>query len=153
MAAPLPAYYPPVSFHFTVTIDGCTGAGDSSFSEASGLDAERSVIEIKEGGENRFVHRVSDRAKFANLTLKRGVLLGNSALALWCKGVLEADLSAAMVPKDLNVVLLDPGGDALLTWNFKGAWPVKWSVSALAADKNEIAVETLELAYSYFTKS
>lgn len=153
MASPLPDYYPPVSFHFTVAIDGCNGAGDSSFSEASGLDAERNVVEIKEGGENRFTYRLPDRGKFANLTLKRGVLLGGSALAIWCKAMLEADLASAIVPKDLNVVLLDPGGDALLTWNFKGAWPVKWSVSALAADKNDIAVETLELAYAYFTKT
>ena len=152
MAAPLPAYYPPVSFNFAVSIEGFNGAGESSFSEASGLDAERNIVEIKEGGENRFAYRLPDRAKYANLVLKRGVLLGSSGLAKWCKTVLESDMASAIVPKDLNVVLLDRSGAVLLTWSFKNAWPVKWSVSALAADKNEIAVETLELAYTYFTK-
>lgn len=153
MASPIPDYRPPVGFYFTVTIAGFDGAGDSSFSEVSGLDAERPVLDIKEGGENRFTHRVPERAKYANLMLKRGVLLSGSGLSLWCKDALESDLAMSIVPKDLNVMLLDQDGTVLLTWSFSNAWPVKWSVSALSAEKNEIAVETLELAYSYFTKS
>ena len=142
-----------VSFHFSVKITGFNGPGDSSFSEVSGLESERGVIEIKEGGENRYTHRVPDRAKFGNLVLKRGVLRGGSNLGQWCKSALEGDLGKTVNAKNLDVILLDPSGTALLSWNVVGAWPVKWSVTALAADKNELAVETLELAYAYFTKS
>lgn len=150
--APPPNYdYPPASFNFTVKFDG--ESGDSSFSEISGLDAERNVIEIHEGGENQFSHRVPDRSKYSNLVLKRGVLLGNSVLALWCTTTFENRLNRPIIPKTVVVTLLDPAGAVLLAWNFINAWPVKWAVSTLSADKNEIAVETLELAYSYFTKS
>lgn len=152
MASPIPDYRPPVSFYFSVTIAGFDGAGHASFSEVAGLDAERAVVEIKEGGENHFTHRVPGRAKYGNLVLKRGVLLGGSRLALWFQGALESDRAIRIEPKDLNVMLLDSGGAALLTWNFVNAWPVSLRISALSADKNEIAVETLELAYSYFTK-
>ena len=37
----------------------------------------------------------------------------------------------------------------LLVWNFRNAWPVKWSVAGLDAQKNSIALETVEFAYSY----
>lgn len=146
-------HYPPVSFHFTVGFsDGVIGL-DSSFSEVSGLDAERGMVEIKEGGENRFTHRLPDRAKYGNLTLKRGILLPYSELAIWCKGILESDLGVALTVRDIYVALLNELGLPLVVWNFKNAWPVKWGVSALSADKNELAIETLEFAYSYFTKT
>jgi phage tail-like protein len=145
-------YYPPVSFYFKVGFSGVTTAEDASFSEVSGLDSERPMVEIKEGGENRFAHRVPGRAQYGNLVLKRGVLVWTSELASWCKDILESDLATAVAPKDIDVALLDTNEEPLMKWNFKRAWPVKWSVSPLAADKNDIAIETLELAYAYFTK-
>lgn len=143
---------PPVGFHFAVSVDGVSGTGEGAFAEVSGLDAERGVLEIAEGGENRFSHRVPERAKYGNLVLKRGVLLGAAGLARWCMNVLEGDLSQKIQPKTVVVQLLDAEGGTLQSWNFERAWPVKWSVAGLAADKSELAVETLELAYASFTR-
>ncbi len=142
-------YYPPVSFYFEVRIAGESTENDASFAEVSGLDAERDVVEIKEGGENRFTHRLPDRAKTGNLVLKRGLLLSASPLFDWCKEVFESDLEETVTPKDINVSLLDPDGSPLITWNVKNAWPVKWSLAAFNATANEIAMETLEFAYAY----
>ena len=105
------AYYPPAGFHFTVKF-AAFGGNDASFSEVSGLDAERGIVELKEGGENRYSHRLPERAKFANLVLKRGVVLGNSGLGQWCKTVLEGDMSQPIKPLDLDVILLDAEGQA-----------------------------------------
>lgn len=149
MATP---YYPPVSFYFEVKIVGINTTGDCSFAEADGLEAELGVLEIKEGGENRFSHRLPDRATHGKLTLKRGVLLASSDLAKWCKSTIESDFSTAMTTHDINVNLLDENGKPLLTWNFCNAWPTKWSVAGLDAKKNEVALETLEFSYSYSTR-
>lgn len=62
-------------------------------------------------------------------------------------------------PRDLLVKLLRPQGpnssartfEALVTWNVVNAWPKKWSVSEFNAEQNSIAIETLELNYSYFS--
>ncbi|MDE2427988.1 MAG: phage tail protein [Burkholderiales bacterium] len=143
----------PVSFYYTVDIANVGSSGDSSFSEVSGLGMERDVEEIMEGGENRFVHRLPGRAKFNNLVLKRGVLLLNSGLAQWCTTILEADMSQTMTANDIVVSLLNAKGQPALVWNIKNAWPVKWSVVDLVADRNELAIETLEFAYDYFTKA
>lgn len=145
-------YYPPVSFYFEVKIDGISTTGDTSFAEADGLEAELGVMEIKEGGENRFSHRLPDRATVRNLTLKRGVLLASSDLAKWCKNTIESDFSEPVTTHDINVSLLDEEGNPLLVWNFVNAWPVKWSVAGLDSKKNEIALETLEFSYSYCTR-
>jgi phage tail-like protein len=145
-------YYPPVSFFFEVRISGVSTTADSSFLEADGLQAERQSEEIKEGGENRFVHRLPGRMKYQNLVLKRGLLVSTSELATWCKTAFEADLGTNLVTKDIDVSLLDAQGSPLMTWNFKNAWPVKWSVQGFNAMENRIAVETLEFSYSYFTR-
>ncbi|UGQ48172.1 phage tail protein [Massilia endophytica] len=146
-------YYPPVSFYFTVDIVDLGTAGDSSFMEVQGLQAERDILEIKEGGENRFSHRLPDRAKYGNLILKRGVLLPTSGFGSWCKGVLESNFDTPISSTTILLSLLDANGNPLLSWNFIGAWPVKWSVSDLGADKSELAVESMELAYNYFIKA
>jgi phage tail-like protein len=147
------ASYPPVCFYFEVHIAGIMAPGDSSFAEADGLESELGVIEIKEGGENRFSHRLPDRATHRNLTLKRGVVTMASALAAWCKDTIESDFTPRITTRDIYVSLLDQYGIPQLVWAFYNAWPVKWSLAGLDAKKNEIALETLEFAYSYSARA
>jgi phage tail-like protein len=40
--------------------------------------------------------------------------------------------------------------DILMTWSFFDCYPKELEVGAFNADKSEIAIETLTLAYSYF---
>jgi phage tail-like protein len=141
-------YYPPVSFYFTVNLIGLGTDGDSSFVEVQGLREERDVYALKEGGENVYVHLLPGREKYGNLIFKRGVLLPTSGLATWCKGILESNLDQPIAPKDLVVSLLNASGAPLMSWHVTNAWPVKWAVSDLNGE--QIAIETIELAYSYF---
>ena len=149
---PTPIDYPPVSFYFEAKIDGASGA-QASFAEVSGLDAEREVFEIKEGGENRFTHRLPGRTKYSNLVLKRGIVWAGSPLYDWCKDVLETTLARPITPKDIIVSLLDTKGLPLMTWNVATAWPVKWQIAGFKAKDNEIAMETLEFAFAQMTRS
>ena len=45
------------------------------------------------------------------------------------------------------VTLLDSTRLPLFSWMFTDVYPVNWSVSDLHAEKNEVAIEHLELAY------
>jgi len=146
MASP---YYPPVCFYFEVKIAGIQAASDASFTEADGLESELGIMEVKEGGENRYSHRLPDRASHGKLTLKRGVTPASSDLAQWCKTTLESDFSAKVTTRNINVSLLDEKRKPAIVWTFFDAWPVKWSLGGLDSQKNEIAVETLEFAYTY----
>lgn len=103
----------------------------------------------KEGGELRFEHVLPVRAKFGPLILKRGLVVSNSALLkTWCT---EAFNSFSIVPKDLTIHLLNEAHEPLITWNVVRAWPKKWSLSELNAEQNNLAIETFELNYQFFT--
>jgi phage tail-like protein len=142
-------YNPPVGFHFKVEF-GLNGLGDSDvrFQEVAGLTAEIGVEELSEGGENRYTHRLPTKAKYANLVLKRGMLV-NSSLIQWFKDAVE---NFTFSPVDVQVTLLDETHQPLSAWSFQKAYPVKWVISDLKAQENALVVETIELAYKYFRR-
>lgn len=143
-------YYPPVAFHFKVEfiLNGALKK-DVDFQEVSGLTAELGIEEVVEGGENRFSHRLPMRAKYANLILKRGLAI-DSELTDWCRDAIE---NFDFTPATVNVTLLNENRDPVAdTLSFIGAWPVKWSISDFKAQENALVIETLELAYNYFTR-
>lgn len=149
----MPSYYPPVGFHFNVDFflkgASSSGSNDARFQEVTGLAAELGVEEVMEGGENRFSHRLPTRAKYSNLVLKRG-LLTDSELIDWCKNAIE---NFDFEPITVNVTLLNENHEPVAdTFSFIRAWPVKWSISDFKAQENSLVVETLELAYQYFTR-
>ena len=141
-------YYPPVSFHFKVEFNGISSQEtDTQFQSVAGLSVDIETEEFAEGGENRFKHKFPVRTKFPNLVLKRGMVT-DSKLIDWCRDAIE---SFQFQPIDLTVKLLNEKHEPLVTWNVVHAYPVKWAVSDLNAEENKLSVETIELAYNYFT--
>jgi len=141
--------YPPVGFHFRVVFNGIGEEQiDSRFQSVSGLSVEVETETRKEGGENRFEHTLPVRAKFPLLVLKRGLISQSKLLTQWCNNVFH---SLIVEPKDLTVYLLNEAHEPLLTWNVVHAWPKKWSLSDLNAEQNNLAIESFELQYQYYT--
>jgi len=140
-------YYPPVGFHFRVEVLGVGNNNDVRFQSVSGLTVEYDVETFKEGGENRFEHKLPARSKYPDLSLKRGLLTDSRVIA-WCLDALEHRI---VVPKQVDVSLLNEKHEPLKTWHINRAWPRKWSVSDFNAQESSIVVETLELSYAYFT--
>ena len=145
------SYYPPTGFHFRVSFedsikDKYPGISDIGFQEVSGLTSEIGQEEYREGGENRFAHRLPNPATFGNITLKRGMLIGSSLLK-WYKDSIENFL---FDPYDVNIVLLNENGDPLQAWNVVSAYPVKWDVSGLNAMDSQIMIDSVELRFQYF---
>ena len=142
--------YPPVGFHFKVTFTDFQGEEEGNFQEVSGISVSVQTEEIKEGGENQFIHRLPSPPKYNNLVLKRGMFIG-STVTNWILDSLEA---FHFTPTTVNVMLLDEEASPLYQWTFFRAYPVKLEVTGLKAMKEgEIVIETLELAYSYFKKA
>jgi phage tail-like protein len=139
-------YYPPVGFHFKVEFPGLGNNNDSRFQSVSGLNLEFDVENVKEGGENRFEHKLPGRAKYPDLSLKRGLLTSSEVI----KWMLDALKNRDVRPTDVVVSLLNEFHMPLITWKIHNAWPRKWSISDLNATENSVVVETLDLCYSYF---
>lgn len=141
-------FYPPVGFHFRVDFDIAeVGKADGYFREISGLSVESEEETVVQGGENRFVQKLPGRSQYPDLILKRG-LLSSSAVGSWCQQAIQSlDIKTATV----WVSLLNEQHEILQNYCFVNAWPKKWQLSDFNAENNDIVVETMELAYQYFT--
>ena len=112
-----------------------------------GLSVEYDMEEFKEGGENRFTHKLPVRTKYADMVLKRGMLTDSEVINWFLKAFRDREFE----PTDVNVILMNEKGEPLRTWKVAHAIPKKWLVSDLNANENAVVIETLELSYRYFT--
>lgn len=144
-------YYPPVGFLFRVDFLGLEGVTDNDvrFQSVSGISADIGTEDLREGGENRYVQKLPQPAKYPNLILKRG-LLTDSGLIKWFEDAIQ---NFDFKPITIQISLLNEKIEPLVNWKFVNAYPVKWEISSLDSVRNEIVVDTIEIAYQYYTKS
>ncbi|MBR5411954.1 MAG: phage tail protein [Fibrobacter sp.] len=134
----------PVVFHFSVKV----GNSEIAFSEVSGLETSFETKEVISGGDNSTVYNLPTKVKFADLVLKRAVLTQSDPFFRWCISSMNSMTNAFKVtPQTIEVSLLNEKNEPVTTWIFDGAYPVKWSYSALNAMKGEVMIETLSLKY------
>jgi phage tail-like protein len=118
-----------------------------SFQEVSGMEHSLETEDVTEGGENRFVHQLPTRAKPRRLLLKRGLVERGSALMSWCREVLQWGLDQRVPLVNVEVQLMDADLKPLMVWTCEGAYPVRWTINAFESQRNEVALEEIELAY------
>ena len=136
----MPAQYPLPVFHFTVQWGG-TRVG---FSEVTGLTQEKQVIEYRDGSFPEYSSiKEPGLAKYANVTLKRGVVKGDNEFASWLSTVKLNTVER----RDLSISLLNEEYAPVMTWKVHNAWPCKVEGPQLKASGNEVAIETIELAH------
>jgi phage tail-like protein len=140
-------YYPPWGFYYKVEFGISKEKNDVRFQTVSGLSVEFDMEEYKEGGENRFTHKLPVRTKYADMVLKRGMLTGSEVIQWFFSAFRDREFK----PSDVNVILMNEQGEPLKTWKVAHAIPKKWLVSDLNANDNAVLIETLELSYRYFT--
>jgi phage tail-like protein len=130
---------------FKVTLDDHTELG--SWNKCEGLTVEYDIQEVKEGGQNDFVHRLPGRAKYQNIKLTRPIDKDTGKVAAWLASV-------ASDPKrsTAEIELLDSGGTKVTSWKLAGVYPAKWSGPTLDTGASQVAVEVLELIHNGFTR-
>ena len=143
MAVERPNKNPYSAFNFIVEIDGEAVA---AFQEVSGLDSENTPIEYREGADAmNTVRKLPGIEKYPNLTLKRGM---TGSLYLWNWRKEARDGSGSFPPvRDVVIQLQSDTHKNVYKWKLTNAWCCKLSGPTLNATGNEIAVETMELAY------
>lgn len=133
------------SFNFLIEIEGISDDGRAvrgAFSEVSGLEAEVSIIEYRNGNEDITVRKLPGLKKFPNIVLKRG-LIGDETLWKWIRTALDGKVKRA----DGAIILLDESRQEVMRWCFRRGWPCKWTGPTLGAKNNEVAMETLEICH------
>lgn len=146
-------FYPPVAFQFSVRLLNCGHPLDAAFQEVSGIGSQMETITLAEGGENRFVHQLPKGMKAQRAVLKRGIAPTDSTLVQWCQKVLQGGLGKRIETTTVLVNLQDENHAPLRSWALVDAWPAQWDVEPFSAQRNEVALEKIELCYAYAIRS
>lgn len=139
----------PVAFQFVVGIGDPPSGQDVSFQEVTGLELKMETEDVRSGGENRFVFKLPKGVTQEKITLKRGIADIDSPLTQWCKAVLEGGMSIPIVPNTLRITLLAVRNQQFVparSWSLLNAYPIGWSVDAFNSTRNEVVIESIELA-------
>lgn len=121
--------------NFKLEIDGVISGG---FKEITGLESEVEIIEYKDG-DDPLTRKRAGKAKYKNITLKRGVV-NDPALLTWYKAVLDGKTDR----KSGSVIYLDREGNEVVRYNFFEAWPCRWKAPELNSQSDSHTVEEIE---------
>jgi phage tail-like protein len=131
---------PYLSFRFRVEINAILTGG---FTEVSGLQVEVEVFDYREGGVNEFIHKLAGPVRYqSNVTLKHGLMEADQIWE-WEQQMLDGKIER----HNMSIILMDAAGQDKWRWEFKNAYPVRWSGPDLRANAAEVAIEALELAH------
>ena len=140
-ASPLPKFY------FSVKLDD----GDSvKFQELAGLDSESRPIEYRHGNSPIFYPiKMPGLGHVGNVTLRKGVFANDAKFWAWYNEIKMNTIKRRAVV----ITLLDETDAPKMTWTLDNAFPTKISGADLQSTGNEVAIETLEIAYEGLTVS
>ncbi|AGA33802.1 putative phage tail protein [Thioalkalivibrio nitratireducens DSM 14787] len=142
-------------FNYLVNLgDGSEGDVQGGFSEVSGLNAEVTVAEYRNGNAPvNYVSKIPAIHKAGDVTLKRGVI-GAQNLYSWLNQIRAGDVTAKR-NVEIKLKSEDPGGQgAVVTWKLINAMPIKWTGPTLTAKGgSDVAIEELVLAVESIEQS
>ena len=136
------------AYYFSVHIEG-ENVEDNFFRSVSGLKSESEVQEVAEGGLNTTTHKLIGRTKFPNLVLKKGFT--GPPYSLWKLRQRFLKDSGGIQRFSGVVVQKGPNGTEA-KWTFTDGWICKWEGPDFDASKNEVSIESVEIAHEGLTK-
>ena len=131
---------PALSLTYQCIIDGIISLG--TWTKIENLSFAYAVEDYREGGLNTYTRKIIGPLKYENVRLSRPVDSDSMLIAIW----LTANL-VKIVPQTMSIIALDSAGNEVTQWNLSGVVPVKWTGPTLDVNGNQVAMETLELAY------
>lgn len=132
--------WPLPKFYFTVT--GLPSP--VSFQEVTGLETEVTPIEYRHGDSPSFYPiKMPGLGKVGNVTLRKGIFVNDTALWDWFNQIKMNTIAR----QTIVVSLLDETAAPKMVWTLNNAFPIKVTGTDLKSEGNEVAVESLELAF------
>ena len=139
----------PIANRFLFELDGVELG---VFKEVTGLNVSVQVDEIREGGQNGFVHQLPGRMTWPNLVFRRGVTNGNALFDWFNKTSGEGFASSdnKLTKSTGAVTVIDPVGERLRSWEFIDVFPVRWKGPDFSVESRDPLEEELEVAHHGF---
>jgi phage tail-like protein len=139
---------PGIGYRFLLRIDGYQlGA----FTKLEGLSAKYEVREIKEGGQNTFIHSLPGRVSYTNVKLTRPVDGLSTKLASWFTSFqTQLQKQGRLDTTATTVIALNGDEQPVAQWSLSAAFPVAYTGPSFQSGSAAVLVETLELAHQGF---
>ncbi len=137
--------WPLPKFYFSVQL------GDDksiNFQEVDGLNSETQVIEYRHGNSPVFYPiKMPGLGRVGNVTMRKGIFVNDAKFFAW-----YSEIKLNVVKRRTVVInLLDEKGNPKMTWTLNNAWPTKITGTDLKSEGNEVAVESVEIAFETLT--
>lgn len=137
--------WPLPKFFFTVQLGD---EKDVTFQEVDGLDSETQIIEYRHGNSPVFYPlKMPGLGRVGNVTMRKGIFVADNKFWDWYN---EIKLNT-IKRRTVVINLLDETGTPKRTWTLSNAWPTKITGTDLKSEGNEVAVESIEIAYQTLT--
>jgi phage tail-like protein len=121
-------------YNFTVEISGISAG---FFKGVDGLNAEIEVIEFQDG-DDLFLRKRPGRAKFGDVTLKKGYIV-TADLQDWWRACRDGQYDR----RDISIILNDNAANEIRRWNLYGCWPKEWKISGFDGKGADAATEEI----------
>ncbi|WP_413935793.1 phage tail protein [Nitrospira sp. BLG_1] len=118
----------------------------AGFSECTGLEMTLETEDYEEGGNNGTVLKFPKRAKWGEITLKKGITK-KTDLFDWYYGFTQGVTKR----KDGVIILMNEKHEPHTVWKFRRGLPIKYVAPQLNAQQNNVAIETLTIAHEGIT--
>jgi phage tail-like protein len=137
---PLPKFY--------FSVKGLNGQDAISFQEVTGLSSENTPIEYRHGDNKTFYPiKMPGLGKVGNVTMRKGIFVKDAKLFTWFNAIKLNTIARSTVV----ISLLDETGQPAMTWTLNNAFPIKITGTDLKSQGNEVAVESIDIAYETLT--
>lgn len=137
---PLPKFY--------FSVKGLNGADAIPFQEVTGLSSENTPIEYRHGDNKTFYPiKMPGLGKVGNVTMRKGIFVKDDKLFAWFNSIKLNTIARSTVV----ISLLDEAGAPAMTWTLNNAFPIKITGTDLKSQGNEVAVESIDIAYETLT--
>ena len=139
--------WPLPKFYFSVT--GLNGKTDPvPFQEVTGLSSETTPIEYRHGDSKSFYPiKMPGLGKVGNVTMRKGIFAKDTNLFTWFDAIKLNTIERSTIV----INLLDETGQPAMTWTLNNAFPIKITGTDLKSQGNEVAVESIDIAFETLT--
>ena len=151
MARPLLTTF---NFDVQIEVEGASGYGlpkvlcNAAFAECDGLEMTMEPKMVREGGNNTRQIPLVGQVSYGMLTLRRGM---TEDLDLW-KWFTVSSSNRGRGTKGRGIITVQNGArESVLKYSLNGCLPVKIKAPSLNARSGLLAIEEMQIAYSFFT--
>lgn len=148
---------PYLNFRFIVNVNGKPVAG---VSKVGGLTKTTQVVTHREGGAPQGSRKIPGQTEYGAISLERGITV-DVAFEQWANkiwyypntGKLGQEMSLADFRQDINIVLYNTAGQAVMSYYVFNCWPSEYhAVPELDSSGNAVAIESLTLQNEGWTR-